>query len=128
MRETREPPRDEDLPALGRIFDLGLAALVPAMTVDDDPAQARDPDERPHELRLRGHKPGRHATLEVRMPGRHHAVLIRARRPGLEARLYEELAAQGLTGGPGPRVPRLVAWQPESQMLVVEWLDGPALS
>ena len=101
---------------------------MPAFTGDDTTPPSWDPDDRRNELRLRAHKPGRHATLEVRAAARHFAVMVYARQPEAEAELYRSLAAEGLTGGPGARVPRLLAQLPEQRLLAVEWLEGPTLS
>jgi hypothetical protein len=118
---------DAALPALARILALGLAAVVPAFGIGDA-APVCDPDERRGEVRLRAHKPGRHATVESHTANHHVAVLIYAKHPKDEAELYEALEDQGLTGGPGVRVPRLLARQPDQRLLAVEWLDGPVLS
>src|SRR5262249_8270540 len=126
-------PRDDPaLPGLARIFALGPAAIVPALAGDDADSKSSDNEERRSEVLLRAHKPGRHATLEVRTPKRHFAVLIDAKEQEAEteaeAELYEALAGQGLADGPGARVPRLLARHPEGQLLAVEWLDGPTLT
>src|SRR5262245_43187815 len=128
MSRLRKPRADSALPALAKIFALGLAAFMPAFAGDTTTPGDWDPEDRHNELRVRAHKPGKHATLEVRTAGRHLAVLIYAKQPEAEAELYEALAAAGLAGASGARVPRLVASHPELHLLAVEWLDGPTLT
>ena len=128
MKRMENPADDAALPALAKIFALGVAAVMPAFAIDDLATASWNPDDPRNEIRLRAHKPGRHATLEARTADRRFAILVYARNPEFEAELYEALAAEGLTGGPGPRVPRLLGRLPEQRLLAVEWLDGPTLS
>src|SRR5207247_2573718 len=45
-----------------------------------------------------------------------------------EAKLHEALAAAGLAGESGPRVPPLLAWDRDLHVLVIGWLEGPSLA
>jgi len=128
MGRTLTLPQDSALPALGRLLAVGLAAVLPALGIDNDGSRSLNPEERRYELRLRAHKPGRHATLEARTADRHLAVLVYAKRPELEVELYPALAAEGLTSGSGARVPGLLTWDPELRLLALEWLEGPTVS
>src|SRR3989441_3688166 len=115
VKATTELPDDPALPALAAIRALGLAAAIPALGLDDRPA----------ELTLRGYTPGSRATFEVRAGDRHFALKLYAEDPEPEAELYEALAAVGLVGEGPVRVPPLLARDRSLQVLAIGWLDGP---
>src|SRR5262245_54397787 len=112
MKSMSAPSADPALPVLARLFTVGLTAITAAFGGDDRAGRGWGPDDRRNELRLRAHKVGRHPTVEVRSGERHVAVVVYARRPDAEAEVYRALAAEGLTGGSGVRVPRLLARHP----------------
>ena len=115
MRAVTELPEDPALPGLVAIRE---ACLVSANVLPD-------PDGSPVELSLRGYSPGSRATVEARV-GRHRiAVKTYADDPAREAALYRALAAAGLAGNSGIRVPPLLAWERSLKMLVIGWLEGP---
>lgn len=113
MKATSRLPDDPALPGLAAIRAKGLAAAVPALGLDSAA-----------ELELCGYSRGRRATLEVRAGERHLAIKIYAYDPAPEAKLYEALAARGLAGSAGVRVPRLLAWVPDLNLLAISWLEG----
>src|SRR3989440_4830518 len=115
VKGTTELPDDPALPALAAIRAVGLAAAIPALALDDRPA----------ELTLRGYTPGSRATFEVRAGDRHFALKLYAEDPEPEAELYEALAAVGLVGEGPVRVPPLLARDRSLQVLAIGWLDGP---
>ena len=115
MIATTEIPDDRAMPALAKILDLGLARTIPELRLDG----------REVKLALRGYRPGLRATLEARSGERRFAVKIYADDPSDEAGLYEALAAAGLAGDSGARVPSLRAWERDLRALVIGWLDGP---
>lgn len=115
MKATRDLPRDPALPGLEAIHTAGLAGAMPALGLGGAPV----------ELVLTGYSPGSRATLEVRAGDRHLALKAYAEDPAEEAALYEALAAQGLGGESGARVPPLVAWERDLRLLVIGWLEGP---
>src|SRR5437867_6407084 len=99
MKPTTELPEDREIPALVAIRDKGLARAIPALRLDGCCA----------ELLLRGYSRGKRATIEVRAGVRHFAVKAYSSDPALEVALYERLAAAGLAGDSGIRVPPLLA-------------------
>jgi Phosphotransferase enzyme family len=111
-------PDDPALPALASIREIGLAATIPALGLGRGPV----------ELRLCGYTPGSRATLEARAAGRHFTVKAYANDPAPEVKAYEALAAAGLAGESGPRVPRLLAWDRTNRALALTWLDGVPLN
>ena len=115
MKPTTELPDDPALPGLAAIRAHGLARAIPALGLEDAPV----------ELVLCGYKRGDRATLEVRTGDRHFAVKAYAGDAASEADLYRALAAAGLAGASGPRVPRLLAWQRDLEIVVIGWLEGP---
>lgn len=117
MKPTDELPDDPALPGLCTIREMGLASALPDLALDDHPAQ----------LLLCGYSPGVHATLEVRTDDHHVAVKAYAEDPAREAALYSALAAVGLAGDSGPRVPRLLASDRDLRVLVLGWLEGPTV-
>lgn len=115
MKPVAALPVDPALSALSAIRTLGLAAALPALGLDDQPA----------DLLLRGYTPGKRATLEARVGQRRLAIKMYADSPAPEAELYEALAAAGLAGASGARVPRLLSWDRDLRVLVLSWLEGP---
>lgn len=106
-------PDDPALPALEAIRAAGLAGALPAMGLDG-----------PVELRLRSYTPAERVTLEARAGPRRFAVKAYAQDPTPEAELYQALAAAGLAGDAGVRVPPLLAWDRDLRLLVIGWLEG----
>jgi hypothetical protein len=102
-------PDDPSLPAL-----VALRAACRARTTTD-----------PIELFLRGYTPGSRATLEARIGCRRIAIKAYAEYPASEAALYDTLAAAGLAGDSGARVPPLLARERNLNVLFIGWLDGP---
>jgi aminoglycoside phosphotransferase (APT) family kinase protein len=119
MKPTDELPHDSALPGLCTLREMGLAGALPDLAVDGHPVQ----------LLLCGYSPGVHATLEVRTDDHHVAVKVYAEDPAWEAdaALYSALAAVGLAGDSGPRVPRLLASDRDLRLLVLSWLEGPTV-
>ena len=115
MRATSEFPDDPALPALGAIHAMGLARAIPSLGLPDDPV----------ELILRAYKPGARATFEARMASRRFAVKAYASGASAEAALYDALHAAGLAGQSGARVPPLLAFERNLEVVVIGWLDGP---
>jgi hypothetical protein len=116
MKATAELPGDPALPALLAIRTSGLARALPALGLDDHAVQ----------LLLCRYHPGRRAALEGRAGRLHFAVKASAEDPAPEAEVHHALAAAGLAGDSGPRVPPLLAWDRELRVLVIGWLDGPS--
>jgi aminoglycoside phosphotransferase (APT) family kinase protein len=114
VRPTLDLPDDPTLPGIIAIRARGLAGAIPALTLSDGPV----------ELRMCGYTPGSRATIEVRAGNRRFAVKAYAEDPALEGTLYQALAAAGLAGTSGVRVPPLLAWERELRVLVIGWLDG----
>lgn len=110
-----ELPLDQSLPGLGTLRAMGLAGAIPQLGLAEGLV----------EFRLCNHVLGSRATFEARAGERRFAVKFYADDLAPEAKLYQKLARTGLARGFGARVPRLLAWEPELRMLVVEWLDGP---
>ena len=108
-------PDDPALPALGAIRAMGLARAIPSLGLRDDPV----------ELILRAYKPGARATFEARMGSRRFAVKAYASGASAEAALYDALHAAGLAGQSGARVPPLLAFERNLEVVVIGWLDGP---
>ncbi len=108
-------PDDPALPALAAIRTAGLAAAIPSLGLKDAPV----------ELLLRGYTRGSRATFEARVGQRRFAVKAYADDPTREAELYDALAAAGLAGTSGARVPPLLAWERDLRVLVIGWLEGP---
>ena len=94
---------------------MGLARAIPALKLSDAPV----------ELLLRGYKPGARATFEARVEGRRFAVKAYASNADPEAELYGALQAAGLGGESGTRVPPLLAFERDMQVMVIGWLEGP---
>jgi aminoglycoside phosphotransferase (APT) family kinase protein len=115
MKPRTELPDDPALPAIAAIRSAGLAATLPALDLGDGPIK----------LALCGYSPGERATVEVTADGRHIALKAYATDPESEAALYEALAAAGLAGDSGPRVPPLLAWDRDLRVVVIGWLEGP---
>src|ERR1043166_707015 len=115
MKPTPELPDDPALPGLVAIRELGLAAAVPALGLDGESV----------EFLLHRYHPGSRATLEARAGPRRFIVKTYATDPAPEATLYRVLASAGLAGGSGVRVPPLLAWERDLQVLVIGWLEGP---
>ena len=107
-------PTDPALPALNAIRTAGVAAAIPGLGLANGDV----------ELRLCGHTPGSRATFETRAEGRRFAIKAYAEDPTPEVELYEALAAAGLAGATGARVPPLLAWDRALRVLVIGWLDG----
>ena len=116
MKPITELPDDPALPAFAAIRGAGLAGAIPALGLDDDPV----------ELLPRRYHPGRRAVLEARVGQRHFAVKVCAEDPEPEAQVHQALAAAGLAGDSGERVPPLLAWDHDLQVLVLGWLEGPS--
>ena len=121
MNPTTDLPDDAALPgivamrALGVSRALGLARALLALGLEDAPVA----------MNLVGYSPGSRATLEVRVGQRRLAVKAYAEDPTPEAVLYQALAAAGLSGDSGVRVPPLLAWDRDLRVLVIGWLEGP---
>ena len=113
---TSALPDDPALPGLATIRSKGLDAAIPALGLGSEPV----------ELKLCGYSAGERATLDARIGARRLAVKIYAQDPAPEAQLYLAIAAAGLAGGAGPRVPTLLAWDREVRVLVISWLEGRA--
>jgi len=115
VRASSEFPDDPALPALGAIRAMGLARAIPSLGLPDDPV----------ELILRAYKPGARATFEARVGSRRFAVKAYASGASSEAALYDALHAAGLAGQSGARVPPLLAFERNLEVVVIGWLDGP---
>src|SRR5438046_3883658 len=121
MNPTADLPDAAALPgivamrALGVTRALGLARALFASGLEDAPVA----------MHLVGYSPGERATLEVRVGQRRLAVKAYAEDPTPEAILYQALAAAGLSGDSGVRVPPLLAWDRDLRVLVIGWLEGP---
>jgi hypothetical protein len=114
MKPTPALPADPALPALDAIRATGLADALPALGLGDEPV----------ELLLCGYTEGSRATLEARVGGRRFAIKAYAEDPTPEVELYQALAAAGLAGASGARVPPLLAWDRDLRVLVIGWLEG----
>ena len=115
VRASSEFPDDPALPALEAIRAMGLARAIPSLGLPDDPV----------ELILRAYKPGARATFEARVGSRRFAVKAYASGASSEAALYDALHAAGLAGQSGARVPPLLAFERNLELVVIGWLDGP---
>src|ERR1043166_7270444 len=115
MKATTELPDDPALPALSVIRNMGLGCAMPTLKLD-----GQNP-----ELVLRGYSPGKRAAIEVRAGGRRFAVKAYSSDPALEVALYKTLAAEGLAGNAGVRVPPLLAWDRDLRVEAIGWLAGP---
>jgi hypothetical protein len=113
-----ELPNDPALPGLVAIRAAGLAGAIPALGLDHGPVQ----------LQLHRYHPGRRAALEARAGQRHFAIKLYAEDPWPEVETHEALAAAGLAGDAGVRVPPLLAWDRALQVMVIGWLDGPSVA
>jgi aminoglycoside phosphotransferase (APT) family kinase protein len=118
VRPTADLPDDPTLPGIVAIRAAGLAGAIPALGLGDGPV----------ELLLCGYTAGSRATLEVRAGNRRFAVKAYAEDPTQEGLLYQALAAAGLAGDSGPRVPPLLVWERELRVLVIGWLEGTPLN
>ena len=115
MKPTAVLPEDAAIPGLVAIRASGLAAVLPALHLDAGRL----------EIVVRAYRPGRRVALEVRGAGWHFAVKAYAEDPMQEVALGEALAAAGLAGNRGTRVPPLIAWERDLRLLVIGWLEGP---
>ena len=115
FRAVTEIPNDPKLPALVALRDICLK----------DAPQADDPGGMTLELLLCGYSEGTRATFEARAGNRRVAVKAYAEDAAPEAELYEALAAAGLGGDSGARVPPLLFWERQLRVLVIGWLEGP---
>ena len=115
FRAVTEIPNDPKLPALVALRDVCLK----------DAPQADDPGGMTLELLLCGYSEGTRATVEARAGNRRVAVKAYAEDAAPEAELYEALAAAGLGGDSGARVPPLLFWERQLRVLVIGWLEGP---
>ena len=107
-------PDDPAIPAIAALRADGLSTLLPSLDLGDAPV----------ELTLRGHDRGYGATFEGVAGDRHFAVKAYAADPSTQVALYQALAAAGLAGDSGPRVPRLLAWEPTLHLFAISWLEG----
>src|SRR5256884_5720007 len=115
VRATSEFPDDPALAALGAMRAMGLARALRSLGLQDGPV----------ELILRAYKPGARAAFEARMASRRFAVKAYASGASAEAALYDALHAAGLAGQSGARVPPLLAFERNLEVVVIGWLDGP---
>ena len=111
-----ELPDDPALLVLGKIRTRGLAQVV------------SEPELELAVLLMHNYVPGSRATLEARVADRRFVIKIYADDPSAEAEVYLRLAALGLAGDSGPRVPRLLSWDRDQKILVLSWLEGPSAS
>lgn len=112
-------PEDAALPALATLRSVGLA-VIPNLGLNGGKAGV--------ELVLRGYSPANRATFEARLPNRSGwrvALKAYATDPAPEAELYRALGDAVRASGWHARVPRLLGWEPELKLLVIEWLEGP---
>lgn len=112
MTATVDLPVDPSLPGLVAIRDAGLPRAIPALSL------------RHVELSVLRYTRGSHATLEALTERRRLAVKVYAEDPTPQVELYNALAAAGLTGESGARVPPLLAFERRLKMLVFAWLEG----
>jgi hypothetical protein len=103
VKPTSELPDDPELPGLAAIRVGGLAGALPALGLTRCPVG----------YQLYGYTEGSRATLEVRAGARRFAV-----------KAYEALAAAGLAGDSGARVPPLLAWNRDLKLMAIGWLEG----
>jgi hypothetical protein len=115
FRALTDLPDDPRLPA--------LVALRDACGTDAPPVADRDGPA--IEFQLCGYSQGTRATFEARAGNRRLAVKAYAEDPAAEAALYEALAAAGLGGDSGVRVPPLLFWDRALRVLAIGWLEGP---
>ena len=115
VNETVEFPEDLALPALEAMRAAGQAGGI----------RLPGPVGAPVEFSLCGYSPGSRATFEARAGDRRVAVKVYAEDPAPEVALYVSLAAAGLAGDSGARVPPLLAWEHDLRALVIGWLEGP---
>jgi hypothetical protein len=113
----QEPlPADGALPALVAMERDGVAAVLSGIGLTP-----------PFEgIAVLKHHPGRRCTFAVRAGGRE--VVAKAYRGGdvaAQVGLLDALDRAGLVGERGPKAPRVVAFDLDLRMLVVERLDGP---
>src|SRR6185436_4319536 len=111
--DVRELPDDPALPGLVAIRAANLDGVLPGLGLGRVPV----------EVALRGHAPGRLATLEVRTADHHLCVKSYAKDPTPEVELNGALALE-LAEDRAPRVPPLVAWERSHRLLVLGWLEG----
>ena len=111
---TRVLPEDPSIPAIAALRTSGLSALLPSLGLGHLPVQ----------LELCGYTPGARATFEVRAGNQRFALKVYAEDPSQEVALYKALAEAGLAGDSGPRVPKLLAWEPGIRAFAITWLDG----
>src|SRR6266567_9039088 len=115
MKTTTDLPDDPALPAFAAIRASGLAGAIPALGLGGHSTQPL----------LRRYHPNSRATLEARVGHRRLAVKAYAQDPAPEAALYEALAAAGLSGDTGVRVPPLLVWERDLRVVVIGWLERP---
>ena len=115
---TAELPNDPALPGLVAIRASGLAGALPALRLDHEPVQ----------LLMHRYHPGSRAAIEARAGQRRFAIKLYAEDPSPEVEIHEALAAAGLAGDTGVRVPPLLAWDRALQVMVIGWLDGPSVA
>jgi aminoglycoside phosphotransferase (APT) family kinase protein len=115
MKATAKLPDDPALPGIAAIRAKGVAGVLPGLGLEGCPV----------ELLLCGYTPGTRATLQARAGERRVAIKAYAYDPAPEAELYRALAAAGLGGDSEPRVPPLLAFDRDLQLLVIGWLEGP---
>ena len=111
---TRVIPEDPSILALADLRAGGLSALLPSLDLGRVPVQ----------LELCGYSPGSRATFDVQAGNRRFALKVYAKDPSQEVALYKALAEAGLAGDSGPRVPKLLAWEPGLRTFAISWLDG----
>jgi aminoglycoside phosphotransferase (APT) family kinase protein len=109
----RELPNDPSLSGLALIRSHGVGGALPGLDLGD----------RPLEVTLRGHTPGKLVTLEVKSAERHLAVKIHARDPQPEIELHQALAGELAEDG-APRVPRIAASERQHGIVACDWLEG----
>jgi aminoglycoside phosphotransferase (APT) family kinase protein len=114
-REGGGLPDDPGLPAIAAIRERGIAGMLPELGLGD----------RRVECVPLSYLVGARATFEARARGDRFVVKAYAQDPTAEVELYWALAAAGLAGVSGPRVPRLLAWSREHRVIAIGWLDGP---
>ncbi len=115
---TTALPEDAALPALAAIRSRGLAGVMPTLGLGDCSVQ----------LLMRRYHSGRRAAIEARAGPHHFALKLYAEDPSAEAAVHEALAAAGLAGDSGVRVPPLIALDRRLCLMVIGWLDGPSVT
>jgi len=111
-------PDDPALPGLRAIRTIGLADALPELKLGDVGFA----------FRLCNHVEGSRATFEVRAEGRRFAIKLYSESPTPEVQLYRRFHRIGFAGDSGTRAPRLMAFNPDLQLLAISWLDGKPLN